>query len=1226
MLVLSCDNFTNILVATVEKRPDRGEEKQISISFYGDNQENQMDLMYLFENSFSMIESPTYFESVKNVLSSLQRINSDDLPFQSYLLKCSGQEIIPKYFQDHPVINLQTTFDNTERINIRTSEFPERLGTLDPSQIEAFEHCLKSELSLVQGPPGTGKSYIGVKLFEVIHRHLKENSAKNAPILVLCYTNHALDQFLDHIITNVTKKVIRVGSRSRDERMKDYNIRNFIRAEKRQFEYYRQRDDVVAILKEYLDTFSNELSYEDFLKFAGNDYNKGQDDDDGDDDDDDDDNGGDIKCSNMNFNRWGQWIKSIKKKIKEDLTLLKVPKSLKPSINEIENEDDEDDEDLVETLLNERRFDYGNISGGSGITAHDISEYDIQSIVTMTRLEKRDYKDIQDIFDIKENDRIYYYRYLLNKKIRHSLKTIQDYAKQYKELSDTILDYENKAYIRALSSVNVVAATITGASRLKRVFDSINSKCVIIEEAAEVLEGHIVSVLPKTIEHLVLIGDHEQLKPSCAVYQLAEKFQLNVSLFERIMKNGGAHRQLSIQRRMVPNISQFIHPIYPNLRNHPEVLIRFATESTIKGIQKNIFFLEHTIPESSPTESTSKSNLFEADYVVGLADYLLKQEYKPTDIVILTPYTGQLLKIKNQIRNRKHELLSKVQVRTVDQYQGEECNIVILSLVRSNERGDSGFVKIKNRINVAISRARNAMYLVGNSDLLRKANPIWENMFKILSEPSVNAIGPILKLRCENHKDQITNITSGKDFANVPQGGCLLNCSTRLECGHQCGLACHIFDQDHINIKCTKPCEHIHQKCGHTCKKTCSDDCGLCEVLVDRDLPCGHKKKLACNIDPLQYKCQEPCQKQRRCGHKCELKCSEYCEKNNCKEKVEKKLQCGHIETKECYNNSNVCNAKCKDILPCGDPCSQKCKDHKTAQFGIRSHPPCSKKECTRELFCGHRCNSQHACSSGSCGDCEKKCLNACTHSVCNTGCSKLCNPCREKCKRGCIHVGKCKNLCKEQCSIKNCDQRCTKKLPCKHQCIGLCGEKCVSICRICNPDYLEPITRMKLSEFDENDCFIELHKGHVFLVDNLDTFMNIKDESGKIVHKKCPSCNMIISAKDAPRYKDIINKTWNQIDSIKRKLMERVTKEETDMVVKAMGGAAGHWFVCENKHTYYIGECGGAMQIGNCIECKAKVGGTNHSLLPNNKHSDIDGSNNPLYRPFIQPDRKSVV
>ncbi|KAN0052785.1 hypothetical protein ACTA71_006892 [Dictyostelium dimigraforme] len=136
-------------------------------------------------------------------------------------------------------------------------------------------------------------------------------------------------------------------------------------------------------------TFSKELSYEDFLRFAEN----------------GEDNNNMIK-------------KMTIKRIKEDLSLLKMPKSSKPSINEIENEDD-NDEDLVETLVNERRFDYGNIFGGN--TGHDISDMIFK---------KRDFKEAQDIFDIGENNRIYYYRYLLDRKIGHSLKTIRDYAKR----------------------------------------------------------------------------------------------------------------------------------------------------------------------------------------------------------------------------------------------------------------------------------------------------------------------------------------------------------------------------------------------------------------------------------------------------------------------------------------------------------------------------------------------------------------------------------------------------------------------------------------------------------------------------------------------------------------------------------------------------------------------------------------------------------------------------
>ena len=70
------------------------------------------------------------------------------------------------------------------------------------------------------------------------------------------------------------------------------------------------------------------------------------------------------------------------------------------------------------------------------------------------------------------------------------------------------------------------------------------------------------------------------------------------------------------------------------------------------------------------------------------------------------------------------------------------------------------------------------------------------------------------------------------------------------------------------------------------------------------------------------------------------------------------------------------------------------------------------------------------------------------------------------------------------------------------------------------------------------------------------------------------------------------------------------ITKEERDQIVKAVGMAPGHWFKCPNGHYYAIGECGGAMQTGRCFECKAEIGGTQHTLLSTNRHAgELDGS-----------------
>lgn len=95
---------------------------------------------------------------------------------------------------------------------------------------------------------------------------------------------------------------------------------------------------------------------------------------------------------------------------------------------------------------------------------------------------------------------------------------------------------------------------------------------LVVEEAAEVLETHIVTALTKDIDHLILIGDHKQLRPRNAVHELATDFNMEISLFERLIKNGVEHYQLKEQHRMRPCISSLLRPhIYEELFDHPDV-------------------------------------------------------------------------------------------------------------------------------------------------------------------------------------------------------------------------------------------------------------------------------------------------------------------------------------------------------------------------------------------------------------------------------------------------------------------------------------------------------------------------------------------------------------------------------------------------------------------------------------------------------------------------------
>ena len=77
-----------------------------------------------------------------------------------------------------------------------------------------------------------------------------------------------------------------------------------------------------------------------------------------------------------------------------------------------------------------------------------------------------------------------------------------------------------------------------GAAKYREVLQQVRPRITIVEEAAEVLESHIVTALTPACEHMFLIGDHKQLRPNSAVYDLAKSYNLDVSLFERLVENG----------------------------------------------------------------------------------------------------------------------------------------------------------------------------------------------------------------------------------------------------------------------------------------------------------------------------------------------------------------------------------------------------------------------------------------------------------------------------------------------------------------------------------------------------------------------------------------------------------------------------------------------------------------------------------------------------------------
>ncbi|KAK7498028.1 hypothetical protein BaRGS_00010616 [Batillaria attramentaria] len=424
----------------------------------------------------------------------------------------------------------------------------------------------------------------------------------------------------------------------------------------------------------------------------------------------------------------------------------------------------------------------------------------LQKLTPMDEVEARKVTDVWDA-KLTLEDRVRLYLFWMKRYRPRLAHTLQDKAVEFRSCS--MIYHELKAFgdLEILRQAKVIGMTTTGAARYQKVLARIGCPIIIVEEAAEVLEAHVVTTLHESCQHLILIGDHQQLRPSPTVYELCRHYQLDLSLFERLVNNKLPHSTLAVQHRMRPEVARLVRHIYPHLEDHVTTLDR----PHIRGMKEDVFLFHHEALETTHDETISKSNVHEAALCVGLCRYLLQQGYPPQSITILAAYIGQVLEIKKLTQRSSLDGLKDVLVTAVDNYQGEENDVIILSLVRSNEEGSVGFLGTDNRVCVALSRARNGLYAFGNFRILGEKSELWRSVVKTATEHG--QMGEGLTLRCENHPDTELLVTTADDFAGAPEGGCKLNCDARLECGHVCTLFCHGYDQDHVMYRCMKACE-----------------------------------------------------------------------------------------------------------------------------------------------------------------------------------------------------------------------------------------------------------------------------------------------------------------------------------------------------------------------------------------------------------------------------------
>ena len=311
---------------------------------------------------------------------------------------------------------------------------------------------------------------------------------------------------------------------------------------------------------------------------------------------------------------------------------------------------------------------------------------------------------------------------------RQHRQWLREEARTLRQAAD---DLERFIIEDVLESVQVITCTLVGASH--RHIRHLSFETVFIDEAAQALEPGCWIPIAKG-QRLVLAGDHHQLPPTVKSEKAARE-GLRETLFEKcIQRQPDTARMLTMQYRMHAHIMGFSSEKFyggqlvphPSLR-HADLAAydpRFAFDLPVEFIDTaGCEYHEVAIPESRSTANPEEAHLL----LERLAQLLetcdpTDHDQRPLTIGVIAPYRAQINYLKDAIEDSAvlNDLLlqRRLSVGTVDSFQGQERDIIAITLTRSNPQGEIGFLSDIRRMNVGMTRARRKLLLVGDSSTL----------------------------------------------------------------------------------------------------------------------------------------------------------------------------------------------------------------------------------------------------------------------------------------------------------------------------------------------------------------------------------------------------------------------------------------------------------------------------------------------------------------------------
>ncbi|XP_028399879.1 NFX1-type zinc finger-containing protein 1-like isoform X2 [Dendronephthya gigantea] len=681
--------------------------------------------------------------------------------------ECDWSTIFEKPSNDGFSFPEENQLNPFEQFKYLEAESTKRL--LDESQMKGIENFLQHRVSLIQGPPGTGKSFLGVKILRLM-LSLGVHQRYGGPILVMTYKNLALDHFLMASL-EYTTKMVRIGrtNENGNEKLEGINLRNVRKGIDRKLQ---QNDQKVQEMKRksqfklriLFKCLSNPIfSIRSFFQAASRNNITSL-----------------LNPDEINVNqreiddllsKWkpntapNERLKAlVRKSLKIWLPRDKiqerfknhtkvVPEShqfhVKNSVSSSPTKDDSDlhyaidskvaaqerEQNALEGDCPKDDYEIPNKTEDCGDDGDLIPDVYIPFVWENYEDEEEDVYEYLNLWELDDDERVNFICFLQREIVREFGKAVRSYEDNAKLHQD----YLDDSTVNTLKEYDVIGMTVTGAALRLHLLDQLKPCAVIVEEAAEIIEGQLLAVLPPTIQHLVMLGDQKQLKPRLNCYQL-KKRNLDCSMFERLINYKLDYQMLDKQCRMRDDIADLLRSlnIYKDLKTNEK---KTSGNNPPDCVGHSLLFVKHQSTEKRMKGSNSLWNPQEISMVLEVAEYLMKNNYNPYHVTVLCAYSGQVEKMKAAFKRKSldtsqeyYPKLRDISITTVDSFQGNENKVILLSLVRSNKEDKIGFLNEQNRICVAISRAQCALYMFGNASTYRSTSRNWKIIIKFLED------------------------------------------------------------------------------------------------------------------------------------------------------------------------------------------------------------------------------------------------------------------------------------------------------------------------------------------------------------------------------------------------------------------------------------------------------------------------------------------------------------